>query len=198
MSRLVIAPADIVKIRIQLQRKESAAVGKGASSPVKYRGLIQAFRTINREEGLLAFWKGNLSAQILYVSYGGTQFIVYSQAKSWLQSLGIGEKANSFTAGAIAGSVATFATYPFDLLRTRFVAQGNERVLTSFKHALACIYREEGIKGFYRGLWPSLLQIGPYMGIMFSAYNTVQLLLSRISGEVTYSLPKISVLKLCS
>lgn len=36
--------------------------------------------------------------------------------------------AKTFMAGMFAGSVATAATYPLDLLRTRFAMQGTKKV----------------------------------------------------------------------
>jgi hypothetical protein len=33
------------------------------------------------------------------------------------------------------------------------------------------IYHNEGPKGFYRGLWPAIIQIMPYMGLLFSSYD---------------------------
>lgn len=69
---------------------------------------------------------------------------------------------------ACAGSIATLCTYPFDLLRTRFAVQGHSKVYVSLARAIWQISKEEGVTGFYRGLWPAMVQIVPYMGIMFS------------------------------
>lgn len=33
------------------------------------------------------------------------------------------------------------------------------------------IYHNEGSRGFYRGLWPAIIQIMPYMGLLFSSYD---------------------------
>lgn len=45
-------------------------------------------------------------------------------------------------------------------------------VYHSIRQAVASIYRtERGIRGFYKGLGPALLQIVPYMGIMFQTYH---------------------------
>lgn len=42
---------------------------------------------------------------------------------------------------------------------------------TSVTRAMADIYKLEGAAGFYRGLWPAIIQIMPYMGLLFSSYD---------------------------
>lgn len=39
------------------------------------------------------------------------------------------------------------------------------------QHSVKEIYRHEGIKGYYRGAATSLLQIAPYMGLLFGTYE---------------------------
>ena len=58
--------------------------------------------------------------------------------------------------GAVGGAAGTAATYPLDLLRTRFAAQGNDRVYASLRRAVWEIRRDEGPRGFFRGLTPAL------------------------------------------
>jgi solute carrier family 25 thiamine pyrophosphate transporter 19 len=43
--------------------------------------------------------------------------------------LSINKTLQPFLSGAVCGSTATIVTYPFDLLRTRFAAQGENRVI---------------------------------------------------------------------
>jgi len=47
-------------------------------------------------------------------------------------------------------------------------------VLQAFRH----IYLKDGIKGYYRGMSPALIQVIPYMGIMFGSYDTLKQLAS--------------------
>ena len=44
-----------------------------AVSSAKYHGVVQAFRTIRQEEGIIALWKGHTPAQILSVLFGVVQ-----------------------------------------------------------------------------------------------------------------------------
>ncbi|KAJ1931453.1 mitochondrial thiamine pyrophosphate transporter [Linderina macrospora] len=47
----------------------------------------------------------------------------------------------------------------------------DRRMYTSILGAVRKIHAEEGIRGFYRGLWPACLQIMPYMGAVFTSYD---------------------------
>jgi len=42
---------------------------------------------------------------------------------------------------------------------------------TGLLHAAAVIYQKEGLRSFYRGLFPSLLGIIPYAGIDLAVYE---------------------------
>ncbi|KAF9189634.1 mitochondrial thiamine pyrophosphate transporter [Haplosporangium sp. Z 767] len=80
----------------------------------------------------------------------------------------------SFIAGANAGIIATACTYPFDLLRTRFAIQRDVKVYTGIVQAFKHIFGLEGMRGFYKGMSPALIQVIPYMGIMFGSYDTLK------------------------
>lgn len=118
----------------------------------------------------------------MYISYSAIQFTTYRSTSQLLQHLEqqhgfhLPSAAESFVSGAAAGAVSTAATYPLDLLRTRFAAQGNDdKVYTSLRRALVTIQRDEGLKGFFRGLTPALGQIVPFMGVFFAVYETLRI-----------------------
>jgi len=124
-------------------------------------------RTIILQEGVHGLWKGNIPAEFLYMTYGPVQFVALKECTALMKRAapGVGEEARNFIAGGTAGAAATAATYPFDLLRTRFAAQGSKRVYESIAHSVRHIYEHEGTQGYYRGLGAALVQIVPYMYI---------------------------------
>ena len=64
---------------------------------------------------------------------------------------GFGRAASHFGLGAAAGVAATLASYPFDVVRTRLVAQGNDRAYAGTVDAAAKMWRAEGGRAFFRG-----------------------------------------------
>ena len=110
----------------------------------------------------------------MYVCYASVQFTTYRSMALFLRSATpsrLPDAAETFIAGATSGAASTTLTYPLDLLRTRFAAQGRHRVYTSLRGALFEIGRDEGWRGFFRGLGPAIAQIVPFMGIFFAAYE---------------------------
>mmetsp|Transcript_20650 Transcript_20650/g.25356 ORF Transcript_20650/g.25356 Transcript_20650/m.25356 type:complete len:381 (+) Transcript_20650:47-1189(+) len=98
----------------------------------------------------------------------------------------------AFASGATAGVFGTLATYPFDVCRSAFAAQGlpgkvtsssaasmrNEvgaRILLNPPKSIASFYRSmvhrHGIRGMFSGISPAVAQIVPYMGINFALYD---------------------------
>jgi solute carrier family 25 thiamine pyrophosphate transporter 19 len=53
MTRAIIQPLDVLKIRFQLQEEPLRGKTKG-----KYTGVCQSIKLIFTEEGATAFWKG--------------------------------------------------------------------------------------------------------------------------------------------
>uniref|UniRef100_A0A8C5WGL4 Mitochondrial thiamine pyrophosphate carrier n=1 Tax=Leptobrachium leishanense TaxID=445787 RepID=A0A8C5WGL4_9ANUR len=170
VTRVMISPLDVLKIRFQLQIERSS--GHGAMG--KYRGIVQAARVIRGEEGLQGFWKGHVPAQLLSVSYGAVQFAsfeILTEVCHTSASLDPRSPAVHFLCGGLAACSATLAVQPLDTLRTRFASQGEPKVYQNLRHAVAAMYQTEGPFTFYRGLLPTLISVFPYAGLQFSTYN---------------------------
>jgi solute carrier family 25 phosphate transporter 23/24/25/41 len=64
--------------------------------------------------------------------------------------------------------------YPLDLVRTRLAAQTSHSYYTGISQALRTIVADEGARGLYRGLGPTLLQVAPSLAINYAAYETMR------------------------
>lgn len=188
VSRFCIAPLDVLKIRLQLQYHSltdplsAPSLGRRQTTS----GVLQVARDILRNEGITGFWKGNIPAEGLYLSYGAAQFLTYRSTNQVLDMLAedgnleIPVVVKSFIAGAVSGMTATTATYPLDLLRTRFAAQGTDKVYKGLLSSIRDIIRHEGPTGFFRGLNAGVGQIVPYMGLFFAIYEGAKPILADV------------------
>ncbi|KFQ30491.1 Mitochondrial thiamine pyrophosphate carrier, partial [Merops nubicus] len=173
VTRVLISPLDVLKIRFQLQIEQLSSRSPGA----KYHGILQAVQRIFQEEGLVAFWKGHVPAQFLSVGYGAVQFMAFESLTKLVHNVTSYDGRDScvhFACGGLAACTATVAVQPVDTLRTRFAAQGEPKIYHSLRHAVATMYQTEGPRAFYRGLTPTIIAIFPYAGLQFSFYNILQ------------------------
>ncbi|CAN9505900.1 unnamed protein product [Ophioblennius macclurei] len=180
VTRALCSPVDILKIRFQLQIERVSST----SAEGKYKGLFQAARCIHSEEGLSAFWKGHIPAQLLSILYGAVQFasfellteLAHKSTPYDSQTPGV-----HFICGGLAACSATVACQPLDTLRTRFAAQGEPKVYKNLRHGVSTMMRTEGALTFYRGLSPTLMAVFPYAGLQFFFYNVFKKLLAPAS-----------------
>lgn len=161
-ARMAVAPLDVVKIRFQVQSQTGGLY--------HYPSMPSALRRIVAHEGVQGLWKGNVPALLMVTPYSALQLAAFYQLKQSRLS-GIPEPYQSLSFGAIASALATACTYPLDLLRTRFAAQSEPKLYNGIRHALSVIYQSHGIRGFYAGLQPTLIEIVPYISLHFAFYE---------------------------
>ena len=73
---------------------------------------------------------------------------------------------DNFRAGFCAGSVESLFITPFELVKTQ-LQTSTERSVTKL---MINMYRSSGLRGFYRGLSPTILRQGVNQGFNFSLY----------------------------
>lgn len=56
------------------------------------------------------------------------------------------------------------------VVKTRMEA-GNAQGYANTFHALSCIVKQEGVRGLFRGLVPTVLTNAPYSGLYFMIYR---------------------------
>jgi len=180
LGRAVLQPLDVAKIRLQLQVE--------SSSGRKYAGLLNLMLTLPKEEGFKSLWKGHVPAQLLSVTYGLSCFlafetssrIIYESGNKWSHSNKLKPVAH-FISGSIGGCAGTLISFPFDVIRTRVVAQPeSNKIYKSTLHAARNLYTEGGIRAFYKGLTPTIAAIAPHTGLQFGFYSFFNQVLERL------------------
>ena len=148
-----------------------------------FMSLLYESKRVVQEEGILAFWKGNLASVMHRFPYSAINFSIYEGVKSLFRSMGYDETpAVRLICGATGGGVACAAAYPLDLVRTRLSVEtgatsrraegefGKSRIFGIIRDIL----RREGPQGLYRGLFVSMSVSVPNLAIGFSVYGTMK------------------------
>ncbi|CAG7853464.1 SubName: Full=Related to carnitine/acylcarnitine translocase {ECO:0000313/EMBL:CCA75557.1} [Serendipita indica DSM 11827] len=95
-------------------------------------------------------------------------------------------KSNKHVVSATTASLlSTFIGYPLDSLKSRLQAS---RAPITVPRLAANIFREEGIVGFYRGLWIPLVTISAVRAASFTIYNNTK---SKLHDQYGWSREKL-------
>ncbi|UOH79779.1 hypothetical protein LQV05_000790 [Cryptococcus neoformans] len=105
------SPLWVIKTRLMAQ--------VGPSDQARYRNTLEAIVDIYRNEGFRAFYKGLLPS-LMGISHVAVQFPLYEKAKSWAEGdHSTLTPSTILICSAFSKMVASIATYPHEVLRTR-------------------------------------------------------------------------------
>lgn len=171
LTRALTQPLDCIKVRHQLQIEPIKK-----STGAKYTSTFQTLVLMFKEEGIRGLWKGHVPGQILSVTYGFGQFLAYdyfNQHSRAIKFFNDHSDIRHIVGGGLAGAFGMGIATPFDVVRTRFIAQDTGRGYRTVLHAFTSIVRYEGFKGLFRGLVPGVTAIAPNAAIQFGTYSFI-------------------------
>lgn len=150
MASCLTNPLEVIKTQLQ----SSISVSSGQGHPVAIAKRIVA------QDGPAGFFRGLPPTLIGIVPSRSAYFYAYQRSKHALGPyLPEGSPLNALMSGLLAGIVGNTLTNPIWMVRTRMQllvdAAAGQRVYRGYGDAISTIFREEGIKGFYRGLQAS-------------------------------------------
>jgi len=123
------------------------------------------------DEGAAAFYKGIGPAWMREASYTSLRIGLYEPMKSVTGA----DKPNAgilskFMAGALAGGIGSCAGNPFDVLKTRMMAneKAESRGVSSFANE---IYAAQGMKGFYKGIEANVIRASVLNATKMGCYD---------------------------
>lgn len=163
---VVVCPMETIKVKF---------IHDQTQPNPKYRGFWQGLVAIVREEGLRGTYKGLLPTVLKQSTNQAIRFFVFNEIKKFLQA---GDKMKdigviqTFCAGGMAGAASVFGNTPIDVVKTRM--QGLEA--SKYSSSWDCvkkIWRNEGLKAFYKGTTPRLGRVVFDVAFVFTLYEYV-------------------------
>lgn len=170
-SVVAVTPTERVKTAmIDDARGEKAFGGK----------MREAVKGVVREDGVVrGLWRGFWGTTGKQATATAWRMGSYSVMKDWERARGVEQTtAVNFANGSVAGVVTTYATQPFDTVKTRCQSARGQGV----GEAVRGIWRDGGVRGFWRG---TVMRLGRTVfsgGILFTVYERVAAVLNPIIG----------------
>lgn len=170
-------PFETIKIRLQLQ-------GELQSKEVavkKYKGVLHGVSVVAKNEGVRGLYRGLGCAYVYQILLNGCRLGFYEPLRvsltqllfkdSKVQSLGV----NVFC-GASSGVLGAMAGSPFFLIKTRlqsyspFLPVGTQHKYKNAADGVRQIYKNEGLRGLYRGMGASMVRTGAGSSVQLPTY----------------------------
>jgi len=164
VTHTAVVPVDVVKTRLQ-------------TNPGKYKGMVDGFRSIVREEGAMMLLQGAGPTALGYFMQGAFKFGFYEFFKKQYGGLFSPDQAQQLrvpiwlAASATAEVIADFFLCPMEATRIRLVA--DPKFAKGLPDAFGKILKTEGFGGLYKGMPPILLKQVPYTMAKFAVFESV-------------------------
>ncbi|KAI1328784.1 mitochondrial folate carrier protein, partial [Xylariaceae sp. FL0255] len=186
-TQILTNPIWVLKTR--MLSSDRGAVG---AYPSMWAGAVHLMRA----EGWRGFYRG-LGISLFGVSHGAVQFAVYDPLKRMYISRRTRKFANShdrtqqrltneatLVLSSVSKLVAGAVTYPYQVIRSRLQNYNAEdRFGRGIRGVAARTWREEGWRGFYRGIIPGVVRVMPATWVTFLVYENTKFYL--VSGAGT-------------
>ncbi|XP_078514690.1 dicarboxylate carrier SLC25A8 [Lissotriton helveticus] len=181
MAVAIAQPTDVVKVRFQAQANVTSASRR-------YKGTMEAYKTIAREEGMKGLWKGTAPNITRNAIVNCTELVTYDLIKDLLlkSNLMTDTLPCHFTSAFGAGFCTTVIASPVDVVKTRYMNSAPGQYGSAVNCALT-MFRKEGPLAFYKGFMPSFLRLGSWNVVMFVTYE--QLKRAMMQAQVSWVAP---------
>jgi len=177
VSKTAVAPIERVKLLLQVQASNTQIKPED-----RYKGIVDCFVRVSRDQGVWSLWRGNLANVIRYFPTQALNFAFKDTFRDIFMK-GVDQDkefwkffAANVASGSAAGASSLCFVYPLDFVRTRLGADvGKDPASRQFRglgHCLTSIVKSDGIIGLYRGFFVSIYGIIVYRGAYFGLFDT--------------------------
>ena len=173
------AGAPIERVKLLIQNQDEMLKSGRLDKP--YQGILECTSRTYKNEGLLAFWRGNSANVIRYFPTQALNFAFKDKIQGMFNTPKTAPQwqkfATNITSGGLAGSLSLLGVYSLDYARTRLGndaanAKGGQRQFNGLLDVYKQTIRTDGISGLYRGFGISVVGIFIYRGLYFGLYDS--------------------------
>lgn len=173
----IVNPLELTRTKMQSQKMPWSQVTK-------------CLRDLVSTQGVRGLWNGYTAtllrdvpfSALYWPLYEATRVSIYrhtSQKHVYLSMFPDNSFLINFVSGAVAGSIASTITLPFDVIKTIKQIEMGEKDIMKVKAGQARsnmtiakeLISEQGVKSLFSGITPRLLKVAPACAIMISSYE---------------------------
>lgn len=177
VAKTATAPIERVKLLIQTQDANPKII---SGEVVRYNGIVDCFTRVASEQGIKAFWRGNMTNIIRYFPTQAFNFAFKDTIKAMFPRADKHTEFGKFFAinmasGGLAGAGSLMIVYPLDYARTRLASDvgGGKAQFSGLADCLKQTVKNGGISALYNGIGVSIVGIIPYRGVYFGLFDTM-------------------------
>ncbi|KAE9602723.1 putative mitochondrial carrier protein [Lupinus albus] len=169
IAQMAIYPMDLIKTRLQTCDSEGGRVPK----------LGRLTKDIWVQEGPRAFYRGLVPSLLGIIPYAGIDLTAYDTLKDMSKRYILDSEPGPLVqlgCGTISGAVGATCVYPLQVIRTRLQAQpcNSSTAYKGMSDVFWKTLKDEGFRGFYKGLFPNLLKVVPAASITYMVYENMK------------------------
>ena len=192
ISKTSAAPIERVKLLLQNQNE----LLKQGRMDRRYGGVADCVSRTLRNEGLLAFWRGNLASVIRYFPQQALNFAFKDQIQRVFRpSKGARHSerfAKNILSGGCAGSLSLLFVQSIDYTRTRLAMDAAKnadgtRQFNGIIDVYVKTLQSDGVRGLYRGFVISCATIFVYRGLYFGLYDSLKPMLLQENASMAHT-----------
>lgn len=168
VAQAAIYPLDLVKTRLQVEAGKVPSLGALS-------------RDILVNEGPRAFYRGLVPSVLGIIPYAGIDLAVYETLKDMSKKYILKHDETpgplvQLGCGTISGALGATCVYPLQVIRTRLQAQrfNSDTAYKGMSDVFRRTLQNEGLRGFYKGIFPNLLKVVPSASITYLVYEKMK------------------------
>jgi len=168
---LLVSPLELVRTKMQ-------------SEKMAWSRVAACLGDLVASQGARGLWRGCTATLLRDVPFSGLYWPLYENTKAQMRTSLLASSPReeflvSFLSGALAGSVASTVTLPFDVIKTIRQIEFGEKEIMGVKNGnvpsnlsvARDLVAKQGPRALFAGLVPRLLKVAPACAIMISSYE---------------------------